>query len=560
MPDLPAAVYRPETKGAGLWRSMEAEHRPFLERARESSALTIQFLFPPEGTSGYTYLDPPYQSVGARGVNTLASKLLLALFPVSAPFFVYQLDESAALDRLRQQLEESGADDEAVRTQLAERRQALEQELLGYERAVHDDVESLGLRTHLFEGLRDLIAGGTTLIHVPEDRDGVRVVNLEHFRMRRDAFGKPALIVVRDTVPGHPDDPATDQRLPAMAAAGRVALSDFLDPAGTTEVFTVVRRQKDGTWVEEQQIKTGDVIPGTRRTYAANALPWVAPYFHLRSGENYGRGYVEQNMGDLASLEGHAQALVEGGAQLARFLWFVNPNSAFGTSARDVETAPNGAARTGNANDVTVLSAGEKAGDLRVVAENAVRLASSLDQAFLSSRSVQRNAERVTAAEIGLLAQELEEALGGSYAVLSQSLQLPLVQLLTARLARRGGIPQEFVRDQLVHPRVVTGIEAVGRRQDAFRLERAGQILQPLLGPEGLAALWRRSNVADLVLTSLGLEADELTVGEEGEQAASQSQLVQQLTEQLGPAIIKAITPAIQQILGGQQAPQQPTQ
>ena len=39
----------------------------------------------------------PWQSVGAKGVTTLASKLMLALLPPQTSFFKLQIDESTIL-------------------------------------------------------------------------------------------------------------------------------------------------------------------------------------------------------------------------------------------------------------------------------------------------------------------------------------------------------------------------------------------------------------------------------------------------------------------------------
>ena len=44
--------------------------------------------------TGMKQLKTPYQSVGAKGCVTLASKLMLALLPVQTSFFKLQLDES----------------------------------------------------------------------------------------------------------------------------------------------------------------------------------------------------------------------------------------------------------------------------------------------------------------------------------------------------------------------------------------------------------------------------------------------------------------------------------
>ena len=59
----------------------------FLDRAEECSELTIPSLIKPEGFTSSDDLYNPFQSVGARGVNNLASKLLLLLLPPNSPFF-----------------------------------------------------------------------------------------------------------------------------------------------------------------------------------------------------------------------------------------------------------------------------------------------------------------------------------------------------------------------------------------------------------------------------------------------------------------------------------------
>ena len=63
----------------------EREH--YLDRAEECSELTIPSLIKPEGFTSSSDLYNPFQSVGARGVNNLASKLLLLLLPPNSPFF-----------------------------------------------------------------------------------------------------------------------------------------------------------------------------------------------------------------------------------------------------------------------------------------------------------------------------------------------------------------------------------------------------------------------------------------------------------------------------------------
>ena len=66
--------------------SMETNRRPFLDRARQCSELTLPYLIPPEGWTGMSELYTPFQGIGSRGTNNLASRLMLTLFPANSPF------------------------------------------------------------------------------------------------------------------------------------------------------------------------------------------------------------------------------------------------------------------------------------------------------------------------------------------------------------------------------------------------------------------------------------------------------------------------------------------
>ena len=77
------------------YETLKQDRQYFLDRARECSELTIPSLIPDEGFTKSSDLYNPFQSVGARGVNNLASKLLLLLLPPNAPFFRLQVSGDA---------------------------------------------------------------------------------------------------------------------------------------------------------------------------------------------------------------------------------------------------------------------------------------------------------------------------------------------------------------------------------------------------------------------------------------------------------------------------------
>ena len=73
------------------FEQLRSDRSTFLRRAQDASKLTIPALIP-ETTGTAAKLKTPFQAVGARGVNSLASKLLIALLPPSTPFFKLSID------------------------------------------------------------------------------------------------------------------------------------------------------------------------------------------------------------------------------------------------------------------------------------------------------------------------------------------------------------------------------------------------------------------------------------------------------------------------------------
>jgi hypothetical protein len=135
-----------------LYLKCESERQSVLERARDASRLTLPTLIPEDGVGGSTRFPTPYQSVGARGVNSLSSALLMTLLPANAPFFRLLLDSKA-------KREVQG---------MAEVESEIDAALADIEREVMREIESNNFRVGLFEALKHLIVGGNVLIHIPE--------------------------------------------------------------------------------------------------------------------------------------------------------------------------------------------------------------------------------------------------------------------------------------------------------------------------------------------------------------------------------------------------------
>jgi hypothetical protein len=492
-----------ETAG-GRYQNLEATRRTFLDRARDAAKLTIPTLIPPDGHSSVTKYYTPFQGIGARGVNNLASKLLLALLPPNSPFFRLTVDDFTLMKLTNRQ---------GMR---AEVEKALNQ----IERAVMSEIEGSAIRVSAFEALKHLIVAGNALVYLPPE-GGMRVFRLDRFVVSRDPMGNVLEIITKEDVA-----PAA---LPESIR--KVVEADTTHQNGsvhrTVELFTWVRREAD-KWTVHQEVK-GAIIPGSKGTYPLDKTPWIPLRFTKIDGEDYGRGYVEEYYGDLRSLEGLTEAIVEGSAAAAKVLFLVNPNGT--TDLRTLSDSPNGAIRTGNAQDVSVLQM-DKFADFRIAFQTIELIQQRLSFAFLLNTAIQRAGERVTAEEIRFMAGELEDALGGVYSILSQEFQLPLVNRLMHQMERQRKMPA--LPKGIVRPTITTGLEALGRGHDLNKLQSLLNNLAPL-GPEAVATYL---NVGDYITragTALGIDMAGLVKTEEEVQQQMQMQQMQQMVEKLGP-------------------------
>jgi|TARA_R110001583_G_scaffold51485_1_gene160739 hypothetical protein len=486
----------------------ESERQSVLERARDASRLTLPTLIPEEGVGGSTRFPTPYQSVGARGVNSLSSALLMTLLPANAPFFRLLLDSKAKREVQGMEQVESEIDSA----------------LADIEREIMREVESNNFRVGLFEALKHLIVGGNVLIHVPEE-GGMRVFHLNRYVVKRDPMGNVDKIITKESVsPSHLSDDILE------ALDGKLSDEDSID------LYTCISSINDTTYEVFQEIK-GVRLEGSYGTYPKDKLPYLALGLNKVDGEDYARGFVEQYQGDLESLEGLSTAIVQGAAASAKVLFMVAPNGT--TRKRTLAQSSNGAIVEGNAADVTTLQV-QKHADFRVALETINQIVERLNYAFMLTESSIRKAERVTAEEVRLVTQSLERQLGGVYSVLSQEFQLPLVSILMNRMEKANRLPK--LPKGLVTPVVVTGIDALGRGQDLNKLDSFVAGIGQVLGPQVVSQYVNVSEYLERRASALGIETDGLIRSQEEIQAEMQQAQQMQMMQKLGPEAMKSAT------------------
>ena len=507
---------------ASMYQACFGERESYLQRARDCAKLTIPTLIKDSGDSYSTTYETPFQSIGARGVNHLSSKLLLTLLPPNSPFFRLTVD-----------------DFDVEQLVGPEQRGPVEEGLAKVERSAMQEVETLALRVPMFEALKHLIVTGNCLLYMP-DEGGMRVFHLDRYVVKRDPMGNLLYVITKENLNAKTltEEAREAIGLPPPEEAGTET------PEKPYELYTYVC-DKGSYWHIHQEI--GRVpIPDSYGKYPKDKNPFIPLRFSRVDGESYGRGLVEEYLGDLRSLEALTQAIVEGSAAASKVLFLVRPNGT--TRINTLAKSPNGAIVQGDVNDVSTLQL-QKSQDFRIALDTITQVRDRLSFAFLLNSSVQRNAERVTAEEVRFMAQELESALGGVYSVLSQEFQLPLVNLLLQRLVKAKKMPS-FPKDT-VKPQIVTGIEALGRGQDLNKLSQFLQYLGPL-GPEAIMQNLNLDDYIDRLGASLGIDTGGLIKTPEQKQMEAQQaqEQQQQMMEQQQQAammqdVVRGATPAM---------------
>jgi hypothetical protein len=516
---------------AALYARLETARADFLYRARANAELTIPSLMPPEGHSAASQLYKPWQSIGSHGVNTLTSKLIMTLLPPNSPMFRYSYSD---------QVIEELAQDKTLRADV-------DKKLNEIERAVQDEIEGLSIRAALVEAVKHLIVCGNVLIYLPKSGN-LRIFRLDRYVVQRDYEGNLLRIIIKETVAKEtlPEQVQLMLQTPSELPSdqnGKVDEKEF-------DVYTVFQRQGDRI-VTHQSIK-GMVLPGSTGSWKLDKSPVMALRWTYIHDEDYGRAYIDEYIGDLTGAEALSKALRQAAAASSKINPMVNPTGL--TRAEDIANAENLEVISGRADDVTMLQF-DKQADMQVTQSVLQDLIARLSHAFMMNKSVQRNGERVTAEEVRTMISDLDDVLGGIYSLLAQELQLPLVSRIIDRMEREKKVPKLSSLKgpdgkPVARPKIVTGIEALGRGHD---YNKYMTFVRDVLAPIGDMA-WQEVNVSDFIkraAVSLSIDTDGLLKSEEDKQAAlaKQQGLQQgQMNQQMLMDMVKGAAPQVAKV------------
>jgi len=480
------------------YNQLVTDRRQFLDKAVDCSKLTLPYLIQDDTSSRPTHetLNIPWQSVGSKCVVGLAAKLMLAILPPQGSFFKLQVRP----DKLGEDLPPEAMSE-------------MELSLSKIERMVMDYIAASNDRVVIHQALKHLIVGGNALLFM--GKDGIKNYPLTRYVVNRDGNGNVLEIVTkelisRDVLGYEVPKPQPNTGIDETAGSH----------SDDVEVYTCVKLE-NGRWVWYQEVEDM-IIPGSRSTAPKNASPWLVLTFNSVDGEQYGRGRVEEFLGDLKSLEGLSQALVEGAAAASKVIFLVSPSST--TKPATIAKAGNGAIVQGRAEDVQVVQVGKTA-DFSTAANMAQTIERRLLEAFLVMNV--RNAERVTAEEVRLTQLELEQQLGGIFSLLTTSFLIPYLDRTMLVLQRTNELPK--LPKDIIRPQIVAGVNALGRGQDREALTMFMQTIAGTVGPEALQKLINPIEAIKRLAAAQGIDVLNL-VKTPDEIESEKEQLVQEQT------------------------------
>ena len=498
--------------------SLSSNRSQFLSIAEEAAKLTIPYLVrgEEEFMRGAKNLSTPWQSVGAKGVVTLAAKLQLALVPPNTSFFKLQVNDGML-----------GQVEPQVKTEL-------DLSFAKIERTIMDSIAASDDRVVIHQALKHLVVAGNALVFM--GKEGLKLFPLHRYVLERDGNGNVIEIVTKEKIskkllPDFEDD---------------LTVQDESEQSDDVDVYTHVRRDNNRfIWHQEVNDK---IIPKSISKAPLDSNPWLPLRFNTVDGEPYGRGRVEEFMGDLKSLEALSQAITEGSAAAAKVVFVVSPSST--TKPQTLAAAGNGAIVQGRPDDIGVVQVGKQA-DFATAYQMMQTLEKRLSEAFLIL-SV-RQSERTTAEEVRMTQMELEQQLGGLFSVLTTEFLVPYLNRKLNVFQKTGEIPR--LPKGIVQPTIVAGVNALGRGQDRESLGQFLTTISQTMGPEATQKFINPEEVIKRLAVAQGIDILNLVRGmqevqQEQQAAIQQEQSVELQKAQMGSPMMD---PSKNPALGGQQ-------
>lgn len=413
---------------------LDKNRQGYISRGEQYAEWTVPSIFTRDGYTGDTALESNWDSVGASAVNHLTNKIMIALFAPSRPFYRLEAEPEAMVE-LQQELKAGPVDIKNMFSRA--------------ERQTMRDMAQKGLRSALYQTIKLLIVTGNALLYNPPKGQGKpRVYNLKNYVVDRAPDGTVLETIIKEKIAAI--------KLPEDIREEYAEIKGKkYDPFADVQVYTSIKLDDAGTHYDINQFADDILMTRNHKTKGrveAEKSRYIPLTWNLVPGQDYGTGHVEDHEGEFNFFTAMSVCMAEAGAIMSEFKFLVNPTGQ--TDIKDLNSSPNGSYVWGLAADVATPETG-KSRDLTWVQSLMDKSEQRIGRAFLMNSAVTRQAERVTAEEIRIQAEELETALGGIYSHLAETAQTPLAIHAIDDL--------DIAELDKIQPIIITGLDALSR-------------------------------------------------------------------------------------------------
>jgi len=409
------------------YNSVLSDRKPYENRAQSIADISLPSTIRVDGQSGSNeMLSSASQSFNGRLVNNLKSKMGMALLPPATSSFRLTPDQK----ELRETIGDNAAAIENIRSELS-----LNTDI------INKEIEIQQIRDGLFSMLQQMIVVGSCVVEKIEG-NGILMYPLKTFVVKLDSQGNPIAIVTKEVLHYLPEG---------------ITIAEEKE---NYELYTAYYLDSEGKWIRKQDID-GESVGDEQSFKDYDSLPVRYFGWGWLSGDDYHRPFAEDYYGDMNQVDKLSKLNTEGAVIAAKSILMVDQRGGR-TRSKDVSEAENGDIIDGRADDVTAFQF-NKNFDFQVSNEREAIIKKELMANFLDTGSIQRDAERVTAEEIRLMAQQLESStLAGIYSKMALQWSKWIVQKIMKELS---------IEFEAIEPDVLTGLDALGRSQEAQKLD-----------------------------------------------------------------------------------------
>lgn len=481
-----------------------------LEIARLCAAMTLPTLLPPKGQDSNTIIPAAFQSIGARGLVSLVSKSMLAMYPVDVLWYKLAFKSDPKKPP-------------ATREQRAQ--------LLLDELNISNYLNASNFYKIKRAETEQILCCGMGASNCWWEKGGLKFsgYRFDQFVVKRDGAGDIFLIIVREA---KRVDTLSDEAKMRLIAADK-ELESLGDDNGMTTMYTGEELQADGQWKITQEI-AGVTIKTSVEKYPPI---WASGYSEILS-EDFSRSFVEEVVADLQTTNQLTKGEIDLTAAAAKLLGIFDPDKggrADGFLSDTGSVLPGRLNENGKPIGYGFLSS-DKSSDFSSVFSALQSFEQRLGAIMLMESAAQRKAERVTAYEVSGVRRELEGALGGYYLEMCEERQKPDLMRIMHLLYKNGAIKTD-PRD--IDIQITTGYAALNRDAKLQQLMNYVQIMSPIqswqekFNPEGFEAE---------VSTLMGIDTRNFMLTEAEYQRKQQAQMQMQMAQQGGSQAIDVLS------------------